>query len=148
MIELIIAAVRRARGKDKAATSKMLDVIQPDSARAPSPSTLLLIGQAAPIGIVSIVFAGLYFYLLPRAAIDVESFSIAPRTGLSETMQLGTMGRLLQDKTPVMRLSLRNAETGEPYRLTSPPYIRSTVVSRYFRTTAIPRRLRAAIKVS
>lgn len=135
VIELIAAALRNVRGRRKASPTKMLDVIQPEGAKAPSPSMMILVGQAGPIGIVSIVFAGLYFYLLPRAAIDMESFSMAPRTGLSDTMQLGSMGRLLQDKTPVMRVALRHAETGEPYKLSDPPYIRSTVVSRYFRTT-------------
>ena len=133
VIELIAEAVRKVR-RNKAKVSQMLDVIQPEGSKTTSPGLLILIGQAAPIGIVSIVFAGLYFYLLPRAAIDVESFSVAPRTGLSDTMQLGTMSRLLQDKTPVMRVSLRQAGNGEPYRLTDPPYIRSTVVSRYFST--------------
>lgn len=136
VIELIAAALRNARSRRRSVPAKMLDVIQPAGAKAPSPRLTILIGQAAPMGVVSLVFAGLYFYLLPRAAIDVESFSIAPRTGLSDTMQLGTMRRLLQDNTPVMRLSLRNASTGDPYRLTNPPYIRSTVVSRYFRTNA------------
>ncbi len=32
-----------------------------------------------------------------------------------------------------MRVSLRDAKSGEPYRLQNPPYIRGTVVSRYFR---------------
>ncbi len=136
VIELIAEAVRKARARHKASPAKMLDVIQPAGAKTSSPGLMILAGQAAPIGIVSIVFAGLYFYLLPRAAIDVATFSIGPRTGLSDTMQLGSMRKLLQDKTPVMRLALRHPETGQPYRLVDPPYIRSTVVSRYFRTTA------------
>ena len=136
VFELIAEALRNVRSRHKVTPAKMLDVIQPEGAKAQSPGLMILIGQATPIGIVSIVFAGLYFYLLPRAAIDVESFSVAPRTGLSDTMQLGSMRRLLQDSTPVMRLTLRNADTGQPYRLTDPPYIRSTVVSRYFRNAA------------
>ncbi len=135
-IELVIEVLRNVRARHKPVTSKMLDVIQPAGAKTSTPGLMILVSQAAPIGVVSLVFAGLYFYLLPRAAIDVESFSVAPRTGLSDTMQLGSMGRLLQDKTPVMRLTLRDAQNGQPYRLMDPPYIRSTVVSRYFRTGA------------
>jgi transglutaminase-like putative cysteine protease len=95
---------------------------------------MTLLGQSGPIGIVSLVFAGLYFYLLPRASVDhLPPLSASPRTGLSESLSLGEMGKLLQDSMPVLRLSFRDEKTGKPYRLDEPPYIRGTVVCRYFR---------------
>jgi protein-glutamine gamma-glutamyltransferase len=92
----------------------------------------LLLGQAAPIGIVSLTFAGMYFYLLPRTTSDrAPPFSLSPRTGFAEEMTFGSMGRLLQDTTPVMQLTLADDRTGRPYPLFEPPYIRGTVVSDY-----------------
>lgn len=135
-IELIRDAWQKARQRKHARPAKMLDVVQPSPTHTKPIRRLALLGQSGPIGIVSLVFAGLYFYLLPRAAVDVENYSMAPRTGLSDTLTLGSMGKLLQDSTHVMRLSLRDAKTDEPYRLDQPPYIRGTVVSRYFRTAS------------
>lgn len=133
LVELVIEAWRRAQMHRRAGDEKMLEVVQPDDVSRSRVRSLTLFGQAAPIGIVSIIFAGLYFYLLPRAAGEAESFSLAPRTGFSETLTLGSMGKMLQDPALVMRLSLRDSKTGEPYRLDEPPYIRGTVVSRYYR---------------
>ncbi|MCC6510875.1 MAG: DUF3488 domain-containing protein, partial [Pirellulaceae bacterium] len=136
VIELVADAWKKARQRHQIVPARMLEVHQPVDARSGVAGLSTVLGQAAPIGVVSLVFAGLYFYLLPRAAIDMESLAMAPRTGLSETMTLGSMNKLLQDKTLVMHLSLRDPQTDEPYRLSEPPYIRGTVVSRYYRTSA------------
>ncbi len=136
VIELIADAWKRARQRVKPGSPKMVRVIQPTDARMTVAGHWTLFAQSIGIGIVSLVFAGLYFYLLPRTAVDMESFSMAPRTGLGESMTLGSIGRLLLDKTPVMRVSLRDAQTNKPYRLNEPPYIRVTVVSRYFRNNS------------
>ncbi|MGN6137216.1 MAG: transglutaminase TgpA family protein [Aureliella sp.] len=135
LVELLIEAWRNAQRHRQLPTEKMLEVVQPEHASHGRIHRLTLVGQAAPIGIVSLIFAGLYFYLLPRAASEVPAFNTSPRTGLSETITLGSMGRLLQDSSVVLRLTLRDPQTGQTYRLDEPPYIRGTVVSRYYRQT-------------
>lgn len=134
LIELLGDAWRKAHSHRSAEREKMLEVIQPDEASRGRMGLMTLLGQSVPIGIMSLVFAGLYFYLLPRAAVEnLPPLSGGPRTGLSESLSLGEMGKLLTDSSPVLRLSLRDAESGKPYLLAEPPYIRGTVVSRYFR---------------
>ena len=134
LVELLLEAWRKARQDRYLKPERMLDVVQPETSN-PACSRmprLTLLGQAAPIGIVSLVFAGLYFYLLPRANLEMQAFNVTPRTGFSESLTLGSMRRMLQDPAMVMRVSLRDA-AGQPYRLDEPPYIRGTVVSRYYR---------------
>lgn len=134
LIEVIADAWRRASNRRSAQREQMLDVIQPEETSRGRLGLATLFSQSIPIGIVSMVFAGLYFYLLPRAAVEhLPPIAGPTHTGLSESMSLGEMGTLLTDSNPVLRLSLRDAETGKPYVLDEPPYIRGTVVSRYFR---------------
>ena len=133
LAEVLMEAWRKANKNRHAGPQKMLDIVQPNEPSRARVRQWTLLGQAAPIGIVSLVFAGLYFYLLPRASVDMQAYSNTPRTGFSESLTLGAMGKMLQDPTLVMRLSLSDAMTGRPYRLEEPPYIRGIVVSRYYR---------------
>ncbi len=89
--------------------------------------------QSFPIGAGAIAFAAFFFYLLPRTAPSEMSPSLGfePRVGLPKTLNIGVVGRLLNDPTPVMRVSLTHAESGQPYELLQPPYLRARVMDTY-----------------
>ena len=63
--------------------------------------------QSIPMGVGAIAFAGFFFYLLPRTgpAHFEPSLGTPARIGLPKTLTIGTVGRLLSDPTPVMRVS-------------------------------------------
>ena len=135
LVELIAEAWRKAVQNRYPPVERMLEVIQPDRPQRDQPRRPIVVSPAISIGLMSLVFAGLYFYLLPRSTLNATPYSSAPRTGFSETLSLGSMGKLLQDSAPVLHLSLFTAGTNQPYRLVEPPYIRGVVVSRYNRQT-------------
>ena len=83
--------------------------------------------QSVPIGIGAIAFAGFFFYLLPRTtpASLQPTIGYETRIGLPKSLAIGTIGRLLADPTPVMRVKLTDAASGEPYPLNEPPYLRA-----------------------
>ncbi len=91
--------------------------------------------QSVPIGIGSIVFAAFFFYLMPRTSIRSLDPSLAfePVVGLPKSLDIGTVGRLLANPTPVMRVSLRKFGSGENYSLkrNEPPYLRARVMETY-----------------
>jgi hypothetical protein len=89
--------------------------------------------QSIPLGIGAIVFAGFFFYLLPRTgpAQFEPSLGTQARIGLPRTLSVGTVGRLLSDPTPVMRVSLTGLLTDKNYPLREPPYIRARVMDTY-----------------
>lgn len=98
-----------------------------------SSSTLRRALQSIPIGIGAILFAGLFFYLLPRTNSGSLGATLkSPRSvGLPETLTFGQVGRILQDPTPVMRVTVKDPESGVPKRLETPPYLRAKVLDRY-----------------
>lgn len=89
--------------------------------------------QSVPIGAGAVVFAAFFFYLLPRTSLTSfePSMGFETRVGLPKTLSIGTVGRLLADPTPVMRVTLRDYTTAEPYRLNEAPYIRARVMDTY-----------------
>ncbi len=89
--------------------------------------------QSIPLGVGAIVFAGFFFYLLPRTGpTQLEpSLGAQPRIGLPTTLSIGTVGRLLSDPSPVMRVSLRTLGTTQNYQVDEPPYIRARVMDAY-----------------
>lgn len=89
--------------------------------------------QSIPLGIGAIVFAGFFFYLLPRTgpARLEPSLAAQARIGLPTVLSIGTVGRLLSDPTPVMRVTLKAFETGKNYSVNEPPYIRARVMDAY-----------------
>ena len=89
--------------------------------------------QSAPIGIGAVIFAAFFFYLLPRTSrTSLEpSLGFETRVGLPKTLSIGTVGRLLADPTPVMRVTLTDFRTQEIYPLRQPPYIRARVMETY-----------------
>lgn len=92
-----------------------------------------LIAQTLPIALATSVFACLYFALLPR--LEGINYSIpqpsGPRTGFSRSLTLGMTGKMLQDRTPALRLKLTHLRTGKLYTLYEPPYIRGIVYGDY-----------------
>lgn len=89
--------------------------------------------QSIPIGIGAMVFAGFFFYLLPRTSGVQFEPSLGPeaRTGLPRTLSVGYVGRLLSDPTPVMRVSLSHLNSNKNYVLREAPYIRARVMDTY-----------------
>ena len=93
------------------------------------------LAQSFPIGVGALVFASLFFYLLPRTT--PGGFQSALRggrsVGLPERLTFGNVGRVLRNRTLVMRVSIKQAASGKPYDLQpeSEPYLRSLVFDRY-----------------
>ncbi|MCC7336279.1 MAG: DUF3488 domain-containing protein [Pirellulaceae bacterium] len=89
--------------------------------------------QSIPLGVGAIVFAGFFFYLLPRTgpAQYEPSLGAQARIGLPTTLSIGTVGRLLSDPTPVMRVTLKALATGQNYAVKESPYIRARVLDAY-----------------
>lgn len=94
--------------------------------------------QSLPIGVGAIAFAAFFFYLTPRTA--PESFSptlgFETRVGLPKSLSIGAVGRLKLDRTPVMRVRLTDAQTGEHYAVSEPPYLRARVMDTYKDTSS------------
>ncbi|MCA9192323.1 MAG: DUF3488 domain-containing protein [Planctomycetales bacterium] len=105
--------------------------------RGRSPRRLL---HSLPIGGGAIIFAAAFFYLLPRTSpVGFQPIhSAQPRVGLPKSLRMGQIGRILQDRTPVMRVTLRNATTREIYKLEEPPYLRARVFDTYGTATNSP----------
>ncbi len=89
--------------------------------------------QSIPLGLGAIAFAGFFFYLIPRTtpANFEPSLGTQARVGLPKTLNVGTVGRLLSDPTPVMRVSFSRLINGQQYALREPPYIRARVLDTY-----------------
>ncbi len=90
--------------------------------------------QTLPIGIGALVFAAVFFYLLPRTSPGVfrAGVGLKPSVGIPTELRLGLFGRLLQNPTPVMRVSFTSESTGEAYELEEPPYLRARVFDAYY----------------
>lgn len=89
--------------------------------------------QTFPIGIGALVFAGLFFYLLPRTqpAFFASDLGNARAVGLPNRLTFGGIGKILQNRSPVMRISLTHNGSNQPYRLEYPPYLRAAVFDHY-----------------
>ena len=103
-----------------------------------SSKTLRRSVQSIPIGIGAIVFAALFFYLVPRTSPgDFQtSFGDKSAVGLPTRLTFGRFGQLLQNRVSVMRVSLKPAfpssdDKEVAYELESPPYLRSLIFDRY-----------------
>jgi protein-glutamine gamma-glutamyltransferase len=87
--------------------------------------------QTLPIGVGAILFAAFFFYALPRTTHGKFRPSVNPRTGIPDEMLMGAYGTLLQDPTPVMRVSFTSWKTRKPYQLSEPPYLRAKIFDKY-----------------
>ncbi len=106
---------------------------RPGQHSGPAGQSLRRILQSIPLGIGAMVFAGFFFYLLPRTGAVQFEPSLGPtaRTGLPRTLNVGHVGRLLSDPTPVMRVSVSHFNTKKNYPLRQSPYIRARVMDSY-----------------
>lgn len=110
-------------------TSKFLPSEQVQSSRLIRRAT-----QSIPIGIGALVFAGLFFYLLPRTATSTFQSGLGNenRIGLPSRLTFGAVGKILQNRTPVMRVSLTDPASGKLYETgTMGPYLRALVFEKY-----------------
>lgn len=100
---------------------------------SPSAHGLRRVLQSIPLGVGAMVFAGFFFYLLPRAGVVQFEPALGPeaRTGLPRTLSVGYVGRLLSDPTPVMRVSFSYLNSKKNYVLRESPYIRARVMDTY-----------------
>ncbi len=138
LIEVLVESWRRSRLNHLRDSKKIIDVTQVDSQTNYSLAKMTLFSQSASIGIFGLGFAAIYFFMLPRTAMDSSgSFALVARTGFSESVILDKMTKLLQDTSPVLRLTLKNANTGLPYQVHQPPYVRGSVVGRFTRNSVL-----------
>lgn len=91
--------------------------------------------QSFPIGVGALAFAGMFFYFLPRTTPSTLQTGMGneSRVGLPSVLRFGEVGKILQNRSPVMRVSLTHALSGKPYQLNpdSAPYLRSIVFDSY-----------------
>ncbi|QDV11722.1 Protein-glutamine gamma-glutamyltransferase [Rosistilla oblonga] len=85
------------------------------------------------LGPAVLFFAATFFYALPRSSGNgLQSTAFGQgTTGYSESVRFEQMGRLLQNPQKVMRLELRNKESGRAYTLREPAYLRGQVLDGY-----------------
>ncbi len=96
--------------------------------------------QSIPLGVGAIAFSALFFYCLPRTtAGGYRPLNKQARVGLPDNMELGQVGRALQDPTPVMRVKLTHDESTEGYSISEGPYIRARVYDLFKRTGSTTR---------
>jgi protein-glutamine gamma-glutamyltransferase len=87
-----------------------------------------------PLAFSVLLFAVAYFYALPRlssSSYDGDGWG-TPQVGFNEQISLRHIGEMLQDDTPVFRMSMKDSKTQRNYRPITPPYIRMSVAHKYF----------------
>jgi protein-glutamine gamma-glutamyltransferase len=91
--------------------------------------------QSLTLGVGAIVFAAMFFYLLPRTTTGGYRPRLGEqiRVGLPEDLKFGHVGRALLDPTPVLRIKLTTGKDRKIYKLKEAPYIRARVYDRYSR---------------
>lgn len=93
-----------------------------------------LTSQIVAMGATTLVLSLVLFYSFPRLgagggrAMLVRSVSLV---GFSSELSLGRMNDVLQSDELVMRISFRQAESGEAIRVIGDPYIRGAVLTDY-----------------
>lgn len=84
------------------------------------------------LGLVSLVFAAVFFYGAPRVGGGWQQRrSRGLQTGFSSQVTFEEMGRILQGRDPVMRVSFSNPETQTHYASYSNLYFHGAVLTRY-----------------
>ena len=86
-----------------------------------------------PFAFSVLVFSVAYFYSLPRLNLGSYDGNVngSARVGFNEQISLRMVGELLNNETPLFRMSMRDERKQTPYRPELPPYIRATVSHRY-----------------
>lgn len=134
--ELVLDYFKQFQKRKLSRETDILNVVTGQRQQVRPMGWTILMGQAAPIGIAGLVFAGMYFYLLPRT----KNESLPPlhaslaQTGFTPEVSLGIASKLMQNKATVMKVAFFHSKNGKPYQLQEPPYIRMAVVSQYVET--------------
>lgn len=132
MAELLFKRfVKTVLGESKQASAVSSTFIASDNVVRSSRLRRLM--QSLPIGIGALVFAGLFFYLLPRTSpAGFQSGIGGDRSvGLPDRLTFGGIGRILTNRTEVMKVTLKNSLTGKPFKPTAAPYLRSKIFDEY-----------------
>jgi len=87
-----------------------------------------------PITLSVFVFAAAFFYTLPRTQIGAYQTNAwgASSVGFSEQVSLRNQGDIQQNESPAFRMVMIDEKTGKEFRPSVPPYIRMTVLHKYF----------------
>lgn len=87
-----------------------------------------------PITLSVFVFASAFFYTLPRTQMGAYQANAwgSPSVGFSEQVSLRYQGDIQQNESPAFRMVMTDEQTGKEFRPTAPPYIRMTVLHKYF----------------
>ena len=88
--------------------------------------------QSFPIGFGAVVFAALFFYLVPRSnPTSLSGFKPTSATGLPDDLSFGQFGKILQNQTALMRVTFYDGDSQEPFCPIDPPYLRAKIFDRY-----------------
>ncbi|XZE22464.1 transglutaminase TgpA family protein [Pirellulaceae bacterium SH449] len=87
-----------------------------------------------PITMSVFVFAAAFFYTLPRTQIGAYQTNSwgSPSVGFSEQVSLRSQGDIQQNELPAFRMVMVDEKTGQEFRPTAPPYIRMSVLHKYY----------------
>jgi len=83
-----------------------------------------------------LLIAMLFFYGLPRTSVTASGGSGRVLVGFTDTVQLGQIGRMLQNDTPALRIELISRTTGRPYSTVDNLYLRGAVLETYRSSSA------------
>lgn len=121
-------SVSRSNNKEKRVTAVAIP-----SVGVQSSSIVRRALQTVPIGIGALSFAALFFYFLPRTSPGTiqPALGRTAKVGIPDSLNVSFIGRILQDSTPVMRVSFSDYGSSKHYELRSPPYLRASVFDKY-----------------
>lgn len=95
-----------------------------------------MVSEVMLMGMVTLGVATLVFFSVPRYKSRAWQGPLAQQqqiVGFAQEVTLGDVGKIQLSDELAMRVSFRDAQTGEPLSLSSDPYFRGAVLSRYVR---------------
>jgi transglutaminase-like putative cysteine protease len=93
-----------------------------------------LLKQIAVIGFSTLAFAFVLFFTAPRLDSSTRrsyQTRFTRDVGFSEQVTLNELSTILESSEKVMRVSFREASSGQPYRVYGEPYFRGVVLTEY-----------------
>lgn len=90
--------------------------------------------QIAAMGAMTVLFTTVLFFAAPRPnsrASGNRGTEVQNLVGFSNEVSLNEIGKVLQSYDPIMRISFRELESGEPYKVYGDPYLRGSVLTYY-----------------
>lgn len=120
-----------------AAPTRLQYLPPPASVRKPHLGSL--IWGAMKLSFVTLVFASIFFAVMPRVGGDGWAMSRLSQafSGFSSEVQLHSVARLQQNPDPVFRLRLENIYTQQPIASDDPIYIQGNVLRFYGRSNGV-----------